>query len=326
LTTAAILLAICIVFIGSSSDTDVVCETDVCKSEADNIIANLKVSIDPCQDFYDFACGNFGSKNELPADKSRLATFDVVSDTVHDRLNQVFATIATQPNSTSAKSASKPVQFISNFFVLCNDNKTSLEPLYKLVSGLGGWPMAGIESEDTSEANNWKKTLLFIVALLGEGPLVSIMVSPNPSNTSQYALTVSFILYCLNGSRTTCMRKMRCYLTHFLALFRAFSVVSKLTTICLSRQLDQPPFVVGRTELINYKNDSSSRLVVDAYKTFLRKTVVLFDHRNEKLSQDELEKQLDQVIEFEARLANVSKHTWQFYCLYFNQFIKEEAH
>src|ERR1700760_961779 len=41
---------------------------------------NLDRTADPCDDFYQFACGGYIAKTEIPADKPRITSFDTIQD------------------------------------------------------------------------------------------------------------------------------------------------------------------------------------------------------------------------------------------------------
>lgn len=195
LATIIVVVVLCCVLIKTyPEEGDSFCSTKVCLAEVEKFKANLNDSVDPCDDFYEFACGNYPIRNQLPPDKSRLATFDVVADTVLDGLKEVFVRVASESmndSTSSSSSSSKPIKFISQFFVMCNRSGSDLTPLTNLVSNLGGWTIADIPASD-KDLQSWNETLLSIVADLGESVLISVMVSPNTSDTNTYALTVSY--------------------------------------------------------------------------------------------------------------------------------------
>lgn len=51
------------------------CLSEPCVSVASTVLGALDRSVDPCQDFYNFACGGWMRKNPLPEGKSRWGPF-----------------------------------------------------------------------------------------------------------------------------------------------------------------------------------------------------------------------------------------------------------
>lgn len=51
------------------------CLSEPCVSVASTVLGALDRSVDPCQDFYTFACGGWMRKNPLPEGKSRWGPF-----------------------------------------------------------------------------------------------------------------------------------------------------------------------------------------------------------------------------------------------------------
>lgn len=56
------------------------CMTSGCVKAASDILQNMDESIDPCDDFYQFACGGFIKKTVIPDDRTRMSSFSVLSD------------------------------------------------------------------------------------------------------------------------------------------------------------------------------------------------------------------------------------------------------
>jgi predicted metalloendopeptidase len=46
--------------------------------KANLIIENVNFSADPCEDFYQFACGNFVERTRLPENRNSIGTFHIL--------------------------------------------------------------------------------------------------------------------------------------------------------------------------------------------------------------------------------------------------------
>ena len=56
------------------------CMTPGCVQTAAAIIKNMDTSVNPCQDFYKFACGGFVKRTVIPDDRTRMSSFSVLGD------------------------------------------------------------------------------------------------------------------------------------------------------------------------------------------------------------------------------------------------------
>lgn len=59
----------------SSSAHPGVCLTEPCITVASAVMSALDRSVDPCHDFYSYACGGWMNNNPLPEGKSRWGSF-----------------------------------------------------------------------------------------------------------------------------------------------------------------------------------------------------------------------------------------------------------
>lgn len=55
-----------------------VCTTKTCVTAASSILNSMDESIDPCHDFYQYACGGWMRSNPIPPGESRWDTFGVL--------------------------------------------------------------------------------------------------------------------------------------------------------------------------------------------------------------------------------------------------------
>src|ERR1700704_4836266 len=79
----------------------------------------LNRNVDPCANFYQFACGGWMTANPLPSDASRWGRFDALQDRNRLLLNNVLeAASADRPNRSAND------QKIGDFYAACMDEKS----------------------------------------------------------------------------------------------------------------------------------------------------------------------------------------------------------
>ncbi|XP_076162840.1 M13 family metallopeptidase neprilysin 2 isoform X2 [Ptiloglossa arizonensis] len=139
---------------GPPCDEDI-CYTSECVHTASGILKNMDVEVEPCDDFYDFACGGFLKATHIPDDKTSVNTFTEISDELQNQLRSSI-------EEKSPQNEPKPFRLAKNLYQACM-NKTvieqqGLDPLLKILEKLGGWPV--LIGDDWNETEfNWTESV-----------------------------------------------------------------------------------------------------------------------------------------------------------------------
>ena len=75
---------------GGETEPQRVCLTESCVKTAARLLRQMDRTADPCQDFYQFACGGFLADTLLPEHKTRLGSYDLLSDELNKNLKALF--------------------------------------------------------------------------------------------------------------------------------------------------------------------------------------------------------------------------------------------
>lgn len=114
------------------------CKTSGCIEAAKQIKSYLDESVDPCDNFYEFACGKYINTTEIPAGKGMIDTFTVISDLVQEQLH----TLLSEPLQANE---SKALRLARDFHLACLNEtiieKRGLKPLTDILDDLGDWPV-----------------------------------------------------------------------------------------------------------------------------------------------------------------------------------------
>uniref|UniRef100_A0A023GP98 Putative peptidase family m13 includes neprilysin n=1 Tax=Amblyomma triste TaxID=251400 RepID=A0A023GP98_AMBTT len=67
-----------------------VCDSDVCKQRAQLINASIDPCVDPCDDFYSYACGGWKKNHPIPSDKSSTGNFYLLREELQETLRSIL--------------------------------------------------------------------------------------------------------------------------------------------------------------------------------------------------------------------------------------------
>ena len=101
--------------------------------------SRMDTSVDACTDFFQYANGTWLKKTEIPADRSRFGSFDILGDTNRAALHDILD--ASVKNEKAAKGANE--QLIGDYYASCMDEAAieaagtkPVEPFFKQIDAI----------------------------------------------------------------------------------------------------------------------------------------------------------------------------------------------
>ncbi|RWS29371.1 endothelin-converting enzyme 1-like protein [Leptotrombidium deliense] len=117
--------------------SDNVCISEQCVRAAAAIIDRIDVSVDPCSNFYDFACGQFLKKKTVPDDHSNRNILQEMQDDIYVEMKNYLEEPIKENEPLSVKK-------VKMFYYSCmndsaaNDEQRAAQTLFDLMSKSGG--------------------------------------------------------------------------------------------------------------------------------------------------------------------------------------------
>lgn len=107
----------------AGKEKDNVCLTAGCIHTASKVLDAMDSTIEPCDDFYNFACGNFVKNTNIPDEKVSVNTFSIIGDLLQEQLRTLVS-------EETREDEAKPFRLAKNFFKACM-NKSMVSIFYR---------------------------------------------------------------------------------------------------------------------------------------------------------------------------------------------------
>eukprot|EP00117_Sycon_ciliatum_P034053 scpid35403/ scgid26072/ Endothelin-converting enzyme 1 len=215
------------------------CTSQDCVVFAGEIAATLNKTADPCEDFYEYACGGFVATHIRPDDVGRLSSFSALSDKNFERLRQEL--VITPKSHTSA--VGKASLMYETCLQLAQITQLGAAPLLSFIASIGGLPVISSASWNP-DAWNFEDVVIEVQQRSNAAGFMSISIEQDAKNTEDNLFHIyssglglrSKTYY--SGNSTTNFRYLTAYRKEMKAVFVALGATDADATQAVQEIVD----------------------------------------------------------------------------------------
>ncbi|KAK2531058.1 neprilysin isoform X2 [Columba livia] len=166
---------------------DGVCKTSDCIKSAARILENMDTSAEPCNDFYQYACGGWLKRNVIPETSSRYSNFDILRDELEVVLKDVLAT----PSSNDISAVQKAKTLYRSCINETTIDSRGGKPLISLLPDVSDWPVATTNWESSYGAAWTAETAIAqLNSRYGKKVLINFFVGTDDKNSTAHIIHI----------------------------------------------------------------------------------------------------------------------------------------
>ncbi|XP_065211492.1 neprilysin-11-like [Planococcus citri] len=186
--------------VSSQNSTKKICETKECLSAAQNLKESMDHGADPCEDFYQYACGNWPNVHKNPNDS------EITLSTIQLRKGENTAELADFLRQNNTKNEPEAVHKARKFFWLCLNEAAYSNKLEKIVPqlqeiGLSLVPF--ITEEITNKTFDYTTALAKAAKVTGVNIFFDLTIDLHPFNLTLNKIVLSNIKEASDSTSTT---------------------------------------------------------------------------------------------------------------------------
>ncbi|XP_051164437.1 neprilysin-1-like [Leptopilina boulardi] len=169
-----------------------VCRTKECFRVAAELWESVNKSVDPCEDFYEYACGTWTINNPIPSDKAYWDSRTKTEMKIENRIKVLLEERIKHDDILPVKQLKKFYRSCMNIDAL---EIMGIKRLQAILTNNGGWPMAMELSEWDPQEFPWQQIDRNYLKLSSSSPFYELRVTQDTRN-------FDFLDYVLEGRIT----------------------------------------------------------------------------------------------------------------------------
>ncbi|XP_013417582.1 endothelin-converting enzyme homolog isoform X2 [Lingula anatina] len=168
-----------------SIQQNVGCLTPSCVKASGSMLKDMNLTINPCDDFYEYTCGNWVKNRIIPPDKPKWTSFAEV----YDKNSAFLKMVLSEPGNLLRGENSTAVKKAKDLLTSCMDTSAievaGATPLLKMIKDLGSWPLTSDPVSGNWSQSSWNFMDTLVKSHLEQGsPFFSMAVSTDDKNSS----------------------------------------------------------------------------------------------------------------------------------------------
>ncbi|KAM6389183.1 neprilysin isoform 1-T4 [Pluvialis apricaria] len=166
---------------------DGVCKTPDCIKSAARILENMDTTAEPCNDFYQYACGGWLKRNVIPETSSRYSNFDIL----RDELEVVLKDVLDVPSNNDITAVQKAKTLYRSCINETTIDSRGGKPLISLLPNVSDWPVA-TTNWDSSYGIAWtaETAIAQLNSRYGKKVLINFFVGTDDKNSSAHIIHI----------------------------------------------------------------------------------------------------------------------------------------
>ncbi|KAJ8664822.1 hypothetical protein QAD02_006484 [Eretmocerus hayati] len=176
-----IFLGLTIIKFGRSDDDGKICDDEQCKFAATIINNAMDKTVDPCDNFYNYACGGWEFNYPLPNEGKVWNLEEMTEENAMLEVKEILEGEDKDDDIT-------PLKYERMIYKSCMDTdkieEYGLEPVENILVSLGGWPIMTNTEDWNDENNEWQKIDQYFMKFGEMSTFYNIHVSTDDRNSS----------------------------------------------------------------------------------------------------------------------------------------------
>ncbi|KAM7107523.1 LOW QUALITY PROTEIN: neprilysin [Ciconia maguari] len=165
---------------------DGVCKTSDCIKSAARILENMDTTAEPCNDFYQYACGGWLKRNVIPETSSRYSNFDIL----RDELEVVLKDVLNTPSSSDITGCRQAKTLYRSCINETTIDSRGGRPLISFAN-VSDWPVA-TANWDASYGTVWtaETAIAQLNSRYGKKVLINFFVGTDDKNSTAHIIHI----------------------------------------------------------------------------------------------------------------------------------------